>query len=299
MKQFIKKIFYTFPILRGLKNEIELLEERLLDKKNEVREVESENKMLKGQILHIESENETLKSKLLNSEVKKKILRDRVKQISSDNEALQEEKLNLFLRDTLEVGLRSYVTSTNDPVRYGAVYLAIQDLHENGIEGSFAELGVWQGYTSRILRKFAPDRKLYLFDTFEGFTHEDLSESVSCDAKIKEMFKDTSAESVVEQFDLTDNVIIKKGFFPDSASSLEPDEKFAFVMIDFDLYKPIKEGLEFFYDKVVEGGYIFVHDYNLPFFEWGGKKAVDEFFSKKNVNFIQLPDAYGSVVIKK
>lgn len=211
---------------------------------------------------------------------------------------LDHHNINLILRDTLDIQLRKFFIHTNDPIRYSSIYLAIQDIYQHNIEGNFAELGVWYGYTSKILIKLAPDKSWYLFDTFEGFDKKDLKASIKDADKISNWFKDTSKKHLREHLDKTSNIYIRKGYFPETAIGLE-NEKFAFVMVDFDLYQPIKAALEFFYPRLTKGGYMFIHDYNLPVFDWGGKKAVDEFFTDKKEFFIQLPDAYGSVVFKK
>ena len=39
------------------------------------------------------------------------------------------------------------------------------------------------------------------------------------------------------------------------------DYGYAFVNIDVDLYKPLLAGLEYFWPRMAENGYIFVHDY--------------------------------------
>jgi O-methyltransferase len=92
-------------------------------------------------------------------------------------------------------------------------------------------------------------------------------------------------------------VVIKKGYFPETAKGLE-DEKFAFVRIDVNLYKPIFEGLEFFYPKLEKGGYIFVHDYNHS--GWPGTtKAVKDFSKKYDVPYFPLSDSGGSAIFMK
>lgn len=44
----------------------------------------------------------------------------------------------------------------------------------NSIEGSVAEAGVYQGNFSAVINKCFPTRKLYLFDTFEGFDSKEI-----------------------------------------------------------------------------------------------------------------------------
>jgi O-methyltransferase len=54
------------------------------------------------------------------------------------------------------------------------------------------------------------------------------------------------------------------------------EDNFAFVSIDADLYKPIYDGLVYFYKNLSNGGYIFVHDFNNAYFSGSGK-AVEKF----------------------
>lgn len=42
-------------------------------------------------------------------------------------------------------------------------------IYSNNISGCVAEVGVFQGEFASVINKNFPDRKLYLFDTFEGF----------------------------------------------------------------------------------------------------------------------------------
>jgi O-methyltransferase len=92
-----------------------------------------------------------------------------------------------------------------------------------------------------------------------------------------------------------ENCVIKQGYFPESLGGL--DEKFAFVHIDCDLYKPITAGLEYFYPRMNQGGYVVVHDfYNLSF--PGAQSAVIDFADQNNLTFV-TDFASGSVVFAK
>ena len=62
----------------------------------------------------------------------------------------------------------------DDYVRYGALALIAEEINKNGIEGALAELGVFQGTFAALLNKIFPERKLYLFDTFDGFDNRDI-----------------------------------------------------------------------------------------------------------------------------
>ena len=91
--------------------------------------------------------------------------------------------------------------------------------------------------------------------------------------------------------------VVKKGLFPQTATDLN-NEKFCFVSIDTDLYSPIKAGLEFFYERLSQGGFIFVHDYSNTAFP-GAKQAVNEFWEEHGIPFIPVCDWMGSAIIRK
>lgn len=183
------------------------------------------------------------------------------------------------------------VASRNDPIRFATMALAINQIKKSKIEGSFAEVGVWRGETSRFIHLVAPERTFYLFDTFEGFPSEDLEHNDS-------RFKDTSQEIVKKQIGDLNNIIIRKGYFPETAKGLE-GEVFAFVLLDLDLYKPTLAGFEFFYPRMKSGGYIFVHDYNNPESNWAVSRATNEFMQDKPEKLVEIPDQWGSIVIRK
>jgi hypothetical protein len=132
-------------------------------------------------------------------------------------------------------------------------------VYERDIAGEVAEAGVYKGDFSREINRCFPDRKLYLFDTFEGFTETDISEEKEASHTTADYLKDTSVELVISKMPVKDKCIVKKGFFPDTA--VDVDEKFAFVSLDMDLYKPTLEGLRYFYPKMSRGGIIAIHDF--------------------------------------
>jgi len=182
--------------------------------------------------------------------------------------------------------------STEDPIRYTTLALALNTLKKDNIQGTIAEVGVYKGHTSKILHVLCPERKLYLFDTFEGFPSQFLN-------KEDRRFSNSSVNILKKTIGNLDNIIIKKGIFPETTTGLE-NEKFSFVLLDLDLYEPTLAALEFFYSRVNPGGYIFIHDYNNPLESEGAiYKAVNKFFSNKSEWIIELPDKWGSVLIRK
>lgn len=183
------------------------------------------------------------------------------------------------------------VSSTRDPVRYTTIALAIHMLEKAGVPGSFAEVGVYRGDTSRIIHRLAPHRPLYLFDTFEGFPAQDIEYP-------DERFRETSLEMLREKLGDLDNVIIRKGYFPETAVGLET-ERFAFVMLDVDKYKSTVAGLQFFYPRLSGQGFLMVHDYNSPESNYAVARAVDEFMAGKPEQISPVADSGGSIFFRK
>jgi len=184
------------------------------------------------------------------------------------------------------------IQSLADSVRYAALGLAIQRLETEKVEGAFAELGVYQGVTSKFIHLQVPHRRLYLFDTFSGFPAEALESSRD------DRFRGTSQELVSRVIGDVTNVFFRPGYFPASAADVE-HERFAFVMLDFDLHKSALDAFSFFYPRLVPGGYFFIHDFNSPESNRAISRAASEFMRDKPELLIEIPDQWGSAVFRK
>ena len=181
----------------------------------------------------------------------------------------------------------------SDFIREQTLVLIAKEIKRRGLKGNVAELGVFKGEFSRKINRLFPEKQLYLFDTFEGFSEEDIKK----EGEKLEKFADTSVDKVMASMPVPEMCVVKKGFFPDTYD-LDEDEKFCFVSIDVDLYKPISEGLEVFYPKLEKGGYIMVHDYNNLTFN-GTTDAVQDYCDKEHINYVPIPDIGGSIIITK
>ena len=184
-----------------------------------------------------------------------------------------------------------------DRVRFYNLWFQVAYLKRMKIAGAFAELGVHKGVTAKAIHFMDIDRKLYLFDTFNGFDPRDLAvESQQEDKFDPSNFSDTEIAQVRTYISGNDNVIFKKGYFPETILDLG-QELFAFVHLDADLYLPTLEALKFFYPRMNPGGVIIIHDYNHT---WDGiPKAVNTFVENIPESIIELMDWQGSVMIVK
>ncbi len=211
--------------------------------------------------------------------------------------ALQRRKI--CVSSSLEYLQRKRKIDNNyfDYIRLSILELISFEIKKKKLEGNVAELGVYKGKFARYINNFLPEKKLYLFDTFEGFDNKDVinekSQNFSSGAQD---FSDTSIAAVLKRMPFPDKCIPVKGFFPESAKEI--DDKFVLVSLDADLYTPIYAGLNFFYPRIVQGGYILIHDFNNDNYK-GVRTAVEQFCSEQNINFIPIPDSAGSAIISK
>ncbi len=183
-------------------------------------------------------------------------------------------------------------------VRGAALRRLSRRLNSLGIEGSVAELGCYKGDTSWQLNVLMPGRKLYLFDTFEGPDERDLAkETQICGAAPGSgIWKDARKEALMARMPMPELVTVKKGWFPETAFSLE-EETFALVLLDAGLYQPTFAGLEFFFPRMSRGGVIIVCGYEDPE-QPGIRKALEDLEAKYGA-FLILPigDLSGTVMI--
>lgn len=182
--------------------------------------------------------------------------------------------------------------------RYECVKKMAVIIEKNKIPGAVAELGVYRGDFAKQINEIFSKRKIYLFDTFEGFTKEDMDYEKNNNLLLSEVgnLANTSVDYVMSKMTYPDMCIIKKGYFPETTEGIE--DKFAFVNIDADLYKPILAGLEYFWPRMEDGGYILVHDYFSLSYA-GAPKAIDEFSEKYGVGFVPVGDTLSVAFVKK
>lgn len=208
-------------------------------------------------------------------------------------------KSRVFVSGSLEYLGRERRVDKNyfDYIRLATLELASYEIKKKGLAGNVAELGVYKGKFAKYINQYFPDRKLYLFDTFQGFDSRDIDREKSNNFSLAEQdFSDTSLEAVLRQMPIVAQCIPVKGFFPESARGIE--DSFVLVSLDADLFEPIYQGLLFFYPRLVQGGYIFIHDVNNDAYK-GAREAVEKFCLEQNINFLALPDGGGSAVVMK
>ena len=188
------------------------------------------------------------------------------------------------------------------------------DICEIGVYRGFSIIA-----TAMLLRDLGSDKKVWGFDSFSGFPsyHENddlanfeslydngsISEKHFQDYKLNVQLKEFMSggpilpstisssmdfsktslsflKSKIEYFEL-DNIVLVDGDYKNSMTQKKNmDAKFMSSLIDCDLYESHKIALPFVWDRLVEGGYMYLDEYYSLKFP-GARVATDEFFSNK------------------
>lgn len=126
------------------------------------------------------------------------------------------------------------------------------------IPGNMAEVGSYRGGSAYLLADAMRDarshHKLYVFDTFEG-----MPATQEIDFHQPGDFSDTSMEHVealLAEFGTA--VSINKGIFPLVCPPAE--SKFSLVHLDCDIFTSVRDGLKFFWPRMLPGGFIVLDD---------------------------------------
>ncbi len=179
-------------------------------------------------------------------------------------------------------------------VRLATLRLLSRQIRERNITGALAELGVYRGKFAAEINRTFPERKIYIFDTFAGFSERDIDDNVS-----KMSFSDTSVETVKDALPNPSQAVFVIGRFPDSLSSCQNlPETYALVSLDVDMYTPTLEGLKYFWPRLSVGGAILIHDYTSKQFP-GVHKAVNEYCEEMKLFLVPLMDLHGTAVLLK
>ncbi len=185
------------------------------------------------------------------------------------------------------------MTSTE---RMYALYKAVEYVVEAGIPGDFAECGVWRGgsvmvIASTLLAKRNTDRKIFLYDTFDGMSAPtDADQDMEGRTAENILASDgKSLDSIMWSYAPLDHVkanVASVGYPPDRFVFVQGKVEdtipatlpgpLAVLRLDTDWYESTRHELEHLYPLLVPGGVLIIDDYG----HWkGSRQAVDEYFS--------------------
>ena len=180
---------------------------------------------------------------------------------------------------------------SNDYVRLATLELLCRRLAQ--VPGAAAELGVYRGFFARCINQLLPRRRLYLFDSFEGFA----AEAKASDA-FQAAHRNTAVEKGLAIMPHPESVTVRPGFFPASLQGLE--ERFCLVSLDVDFYQTTLDGLRYYWPRLEAGGYLLLHDWGSPSLP-GVARALSDYEQELGavIPAVPLCDVGGSLVLCK
>ncbi|MCK5153357.1 MAG: class I SAM-dependent methyltransferase [Spirochaetales bacterium] len=198
-----------------------------------------------------------------------------------------------------------------------SLFKSVEYVVKNKISGDFVECGVWKGGSCMLiamaLKLFGDtDRKIYLYDTFEGMPEPTKEDVISWNGRsvlekweedksgskdnfgswavgLKEVKANISSISYPEN-----NFIFVPGDVELTLKEVKPDI-IALLRLDTDWYASTVEELEILYPLLVEKGVIIIDDYGH--FD-GARKAVDEYFQNRIILLNRI-DYTGRIGVKQ
>lgn len=163
-----------------------------------------------------------------------------------------------------------------------------------GVEGDYVEVGVFKGLSAQValtyMKRAGIARKVYLLDTYEGFTYE--AARSSADAAWAGEGTETSMALVEKRLQAFDNKELIRTNIVDNPV---PDRiaRVALCNIDVDLYEAVLASLRKFAPLVVKGGIMIVEDQGHTPYMGGAYLALDEFL-RSDAGRAFLPIQMGS-----
>jgi len=171
-----------------------------------------------------------------------------------------------------------------DQITNLVIYL--NDSIDQNIEGDVTEFGCYVGESSKYLMKTLlennSDKKLYVYDSFEGLPP--LSKWEEGTGWREGTLKSTE-QILISNF-IGNNLpppIIHKDWFKNVPEDKLP-EKISFAFLDGDFYDSIYDSLNKIFDRVSDGGYICFHDYQRPDLP-GVRAAIEDTFKERGVEY--------------
>jgi hypothetical protein len=182
----------------------------------------------------------------------------------------------------------------------------VEALSREGIAGSVAEAGVYQGANAIASLRCSSalrERPYYLLDSFKG-----LGKASSCDPDSRGgEFSDVNPQGLRAALASYGNAHICSGLFDRTLPQL-PAQRFALAYVDCDLSEPAEFCLNWFWERLADGGFLLIHDYWFPDFEMpaaapepfrGIKSVADRFIAVEGAQYVVHPETTHLVVRKE
>jgi hypothetical protein len=195
--------------------------------------------------------------------------------------------------------------------RMHALWTAVRYVAAKGVPGDYVECGVWRGGSSMLAalelqRAGLGDRRLFLYDTFEGMAeptaedgpvarhewarHERADHNDWCYSPLDEVRANLLSTGLPE-----DRLELVKGKVEDTIPETVP-ARISILRLDTDWYASTRHELIHLFPLLEPGGVLIVDDYG----HWeGARRAVDEYLAEQDIALLLVRvDDTGRVGVK-
>ena len=156
------------------------------------------------------------------------------------------------------------------------------------LEGDFVECGVWYGFLSKTVCEYvnfgSTGREFYLIDSW----------GAQPGSHPNPKYQEDIYDLVKSRFSVYPYVHLLRGLVPKVLEQVR-STKVAYLAIDMNGSVAELAALEFFYEKMVSGGVIYLDDYGWGFPEL--RRVVDDFLADKRESLLHFPSG-NSIIVK-
>ena len=201
--------------------------------------------------------------------------------------------------------------------RMYALYKAVKYVVEQKIEGDFVECGVWKGGSAMLIAATLVqlkcfDKKIYLYDTFEGMSSPSEKDKSYAGKTAKKLLKNSknnkeesniwcfcTLEHVKQNFSTINypnaNVFYIKGKVEETINA-NNHEKIALLRLDTDWYESTYHEMTYLYPVLEKSGVLIIDDYGY----WqGAREAIDQYCSENKIHILlNRIDYTGRIAVK-
>lgn len=165
----------------------------------------------------------------------------------------------------------------------------------SNIDGDIVECGCWRGGFSIFMAKIFPNKKIWAFDSFEGFQNPFTSKYLYPNERHTPNFTHNMVGPIAIPYNETYKNFVDYGFEPDLKNerikiikgfvndTTNPKNckilDISVLRIDVDAYSATLEILDNLYSKVTKGGYVIFDDSGLR----ETKDAMKDFFLRNDI----------------
>lgn len=200
--------------------------------------------------------------------------------------------------------------------RMYSLYNATKYVVQKKIPGDIVECGVWKGGSMMLcaltlLTMNNTEKKIYLFDTYEGMTAPTEKDIRNFDNKLaynvlwddgkknEEFWCYSSLEEVKKNLYSTkypkDKLIFVKGDVKETIPKTVP-QKISILRLDTDWFESTYHELNYLFPKLSTNGVLIIDDYGF----WkGSREATDKYLQEKNIKILlNRIDHSGRIAVK-